>query len=352
MADLVNTGERLDSQSKWMEQYQKGIDLGTWNANKLMQKVGFEDDIETWESLEEDERAEVARLVAFFMDAEQEVADDARHLLGVVQSPYLDDNLEKEMFYATLAEEEAKHTQFFSAWITHVAEDAYPGGLGGDVSHTRQSGGHRLANLPQGYHDVLDRQNRQVRTAADTGEPNDVARAITTYNGDVEGVTARASYFARNKMMKEAPLPLLSKAFQFISTDEGRHITTGLTLLKELVEKEKAGEDPAYDGVQRTILQTARENLYGAGEVLFNSIEATGDPLGVEMETICARAKELHEQQYRDYLDLDCWDDEEWEDHWEDVLEHAGNKDYEADLRQKEQSFMKRQGKTASDGGQ
>src|SRR6056297_98058 len=117
---------RIDRESTYYELYQKSVELGTWDAEKLVQKVGFEEDREVWESLEDDEKEQWARIISYFIDGEHAVAQDARRIMATVSSPWFDRSIEKEMFASALALEEAKHTQFFDLYLSNVMVDKFP----------------------------------------------------------------------------------------------------------------------------------------------------------------------------------------------------------------------------------
>ena len=60
----------MDTGDKWYQLFQKGVELGTWNVEKLFDEIGFEQDRETWESLEADERNQIRYLLSGFLDGE------------------------------------------------------------------------------------------------------------------------------------------------------------------------------------------------------------------------------------------------------------------------------------------
>ncbi|MDY7081953.1 MAG: ribonucleotide-diphosphate reductase subunit beta, partial [Halobacteria archaeon] len=138
----------------------------------------------------------------------------------------------------------------------------------------------------------------------DGGDPTDLARATTTYHLNVEGTLARGGYFAKNQMMQEAPLRLLNKGFQFISTDEGRHITFGLELLKELLEKERAGE-PEYQGVSEVIWDQMNTDLDDIVNTAYFITDDVGDPLEVGLDDIILRGANLLYTMYVEELGIE-----------------------------------------------
>ncbi|MDY7083243.1 MAG: ribonucleotide-diphosphate reductase subunit beta, partial [Halobacteria archaeon] len=167
----VTTG-RIDTSNKWYELYQKGIELGTWDVEKLFDKVGVEEDIEVWNSMEREEKDQWARLIAAFVDLEQAVAEDGRRIIEQMSSPYLDNNIEKEMYASVFTMTEAKHTQFFDMYINTVMKDVFP-----QSSLDIRRGGHPLPRTSAcGMSELGDRQGAFMAAAADGGDPVDIAR--------------------------------------------------------------------------------------------------------------------------------------------------------------------------------
>ena len=318
----IETG-RIDRDSTWYDLYQKGIELGTWNVEKLFDTVGVEDDVEVWNSLEPEQKEEWARLIAMFLDLEQAVAEDGRRVIEIASSPYLDDNFEKEMYAAVFTMTEVKHTQFFDMYVNTVMADVFP-----HNSLDVRRGGHPLPRTAScGMSDLGDRQGALMALAAAGGDPVDIARAATAYHMSVEGIAARAGYSMKNELMAEAPLTLLNKGFQFVSTDEGRHVTHGLELLNELLEKERAGE-PEYQGVDKAIWEQALTDVRDILDTGFFISAASGDP--IEGGYVNERTAELWRGQYHEVLDLDHYDESALMDVFAESIERAENADYDA----------------------
>jgi len=344
-------GSRFDPGNKHYELYKKATNLGTWDPQKLAEKVPMEKDKEMWNSLDEDEKEEWARLVAFFMDGEHEVAQDAQGLLEMVGSPYLDHNGEKEAFMTTLAFEEAKHTEWFSFYLNAVMDDVYP-----ELGRGPRRGGLELPRTSAcGVGDLFERQGQLVsRAKSSQADPTDIAKCFTNYNGMVEGVLARGGYTLKNRLMKEAPLPALNQAFQLISTDEGRHITSGMDILKELLEKERAGE-PEYQGVDEAIWEQALVDLPDIVDTAVFIIEDTGDPLDVDLDLVLDRAAELFVAQFDEQLELESFDGDLCQQALEEVTEQKLAKvesgEYDTALQRHQARFDKINERVAADGG-
>jgi hypothetical protein len=316
---------RIDTANTWYELYQKGIELGTWDVEKLYETVGTEDDLEVWDGMEREEKEQWARLIAAFVDLEQAVAEDGRRIIAQMSSPYLDDNIEKEMYATVFAMTEAKHTQFFDRYINTVMADAF-----GRRSLDIRRGGHPLPRTAAcGMSALGDRQGALMAAAADGGSPVEIARAATTYHLGVEGIAARGGYFLKNRMMQETPLKLLNKGFQFVSTDEGRHVTHGLELLSELLEKERAGE-PEYQGVDRAIWEQALEDIPLIIDTTFFVTEAIDDPLDAGFDQLVQRGAELWEAQYDETLELESYDPTRFFEVVQEATEKYRDRDYDA----------------------
>lgn len=319
----IRTG-RIDSGSKYYELFQKSIELGTWNVENLVRKVGFEEDREVWNSLEEAEKEQWARIISYFIDGEHAVAADSRRIIQSMSSPYYDGNIEKEMYATTLAMTEMKHTQFFDIYIENVMNDVFPqfkldvrrGGM--NIPRTEACGASRL----------YERQGTLMAMAADGGDPVDLAKAATTYHLNVEGTLARGGYFAKNKMMKEAPLQLLNKGFQFISTDEGRHITFGQELMKELIEKEEVGKTE-YQGVKDAIWEQMLTDMDDMINTAYFVTDDIGDPLEVDLNDLIMRTSNLLYSMYIDTLGLDFGDGTRIMKEAQESLEKALDSDYD-----------------------
>ncbi|WP_336002692.1 ribonucleotide-diphosphate reductase subunit beta [Halorientalis halophila] len=297
--DAVETG-RVDTDSKWFELYQKGIELGTWDAGKLVEQMGVEEDKAVWASLEPEEKEQWARLIAAFVDLEHAVAEDGRRIIEQMGSPYLDESIEKEMYATVFAMTEAKHTQFFDMYINTVMDDVFP-----DTHLDIRRGGQPLPRTSAcGMSKLGERQGAKMALAANGGDPVDIARAATTYHMMVEGIAARGGYFLKNNMMAESPLPLLNKGFQFVSTDEGRHVTHGLELLSELLEKERAGI-PEYQGVDEAIWEESLACLPHVIDTAYFVSAAMDDPLGADFDGLIQRGMELWHAQFKETLDLE-----------------------------------------------
>lgn len=294
------TGQRVDTGSKWYTLFQKGVELGTWNVEKLFDEIGFEQDRESWEGLSPDERDQIRYLLSGFLDGEREVAGDAAtNLQRIMGAPCLEENTEKEMFMTMLTLTEHKHTQFLDIYMQEVMDDR------DNYNDLDPRRGTRIPVVQAtGLGEVFEHQGLLTAKAANTLDPVDIAKTATNYHLNVEGILARVGASAISRFPERANLPLLNYAFKFISTDEGRHITHGVELLKELVEKERAGE-PQFQGVERGIVETLYEDVPYMADFGYMFTDALSDPLGLDFNEVLMRGGNLIDGMYNETLGLD-----------------------------------------------
>lgn len=249
--ESLTYGDRFQSDDKFFQLYQKAVELGTWDPAKVIKQAPVEEDKAAWEEMSMNDMLNWSGIIGGFLDGEHEVAQDATKLVQMVDSPYVDNSTSKEAFFTTLQFEETKHTQFVSWYADNIVPDEVLPHTGKGV----RQGLTRVLPSDVGLLDLFDEQRDALNTAVYSREPQDIARAAAIYNLHVEGLFARGAFTRMKQLQSEETgitLPTWTSTFEFISTDEGRHITAGLQLVKELVEKEKAG-DPDYKGVGKTV---------------------------------------------------------------------------------------------------
>lgn len=361
MSSNVDFGERIDTDNKHYQLYQKGVELGTWDAEKLIEKVPAEKDKEMWESMSEEQQNQWARLVTAFMDGEHEVAQDGSRLIQMVESPYLDNTAEKAMFYADLSLEEAKHTQFCTWYAEEVVPDHIIPSTGNGDRYGDGRNPHFVGS--EGFENLFDRQAELLEKASrDDAGPIDIARATANYNCHVEGVIARGGYFIKNRWNKTTPMPAWNQGFQFISTDEGRHITAGTEILKELVGKEKEGKE-AYQGVQEAVwdqLLTDQRDIYDATIYFVDDPGApeNPDPLNADLDKVLSRFTNIYHDMYVESIGLETFDSAEFARNAGEAVEECQQKIKDGVYKERIQARMDEMDAfdspraTATDGGQ
>ncbi|MFP4632992.1 MAG: ribonucleotide-diphosphate reductase subunit beta [Halobacteriales archaeon] len=331
-------GNRLDTNSLWYGLYNKSIELGMWNPEALMDEIGFERDREIWEDLDDDEREQIRRILVAFLDGEFEVGDDAvHHLQTMMDAPCLDDNEMKQIYMTSFALTEHKHTQFLDIYIENVM-DGFD-----DYTELNPRSEARVPIIEAtGVGEVFEHQGELTAKAAETHDPVDIARAAACYHLDVEGILARTGFFAINKMSANAPLPLLNRGFKFISTDEGRHLTHGVRLLQELLEKERAGE-PGYEGVGDAIVEVLNEDTPPMAEFAYMITDSVDDPLEVGFGELLMRGGEFVEGMYNESLGLE-YDSMEYVESVRDRYQAIDDDAIQADLDELRRSYDVKRG--------
>lgn len=338
------SGQRVNTESKWYQLFQKGVELGTWNVEKLFDEIGFEQDKETWQSLEPDERAQIRYLLSGFLDGETEVAGDAAtNLSRAMGAPCLEENHEKEMYMTMLTLTEHKHTQFLDVYMDEVMTDQ------DNYNELDPRKGTRVPIVQAtGLGEVFEHQGLLTAKAAQTKDPVDIARAATNYHLNVEGILARVGSTAISRLPERANLPLLNYAFKFISTDEGRHITHGVELLKELLEKERAGE-PQYQGVEAGIVDTLYKDVPYMADFAYMYTDSVDDPLELDIDSTLMRGANLIDGMYNETLGCDV-DYMEVMDNVSDRYEKIWEWDLDERLEDQQTHYQKKRG-VAADGG-
>ena len=344
-AGSAYAGQRVNTGSKWYELFQKGVELGTWNVEKLFEEVGFEEDREVWAGLEQDERDQIRYLISGFLDGEREVAGDAAtNLHRMMDAPCLEDRTEKQMFVTMLTLTEHKHTQFLDVYMREVMDDR------DNFAELDPRSGTRIPIVEAtGLGNVFENQGLQTAKAAQTLDPVDIAKATTVYHLNVEGILARVGGFAVNRLSENAYLPLLNYGFKFISTDEGRHITHGVELLKELLEKERRG-DPAFQGVEDGIVDMLYQDAPYMADFAYMFTEAMGDPLEVDIDDVLMRGGTLIDGMYNETLGLDV-DYLAMINRIGDRYEEIEGTDLDALVSEQEAHYERKRGAVADGGG-
>jgi ribonucleoside-diphosphate reductase beta chain len=338
------TGQRVNTESKWYQLFQKGVELGTWNVEKLFDEIGFEQDRETWQSLEDDERAQIRYLLSGFLDGETEVAGDAAtNLSRVMGADCLEDSHEKEMYMTMLTLTEHKHTQFLDVYMNEVMTDQ------DNYNELDPRKGTRVPIVQAtGLGEVFEHQGLLTAKAAQTEDPVDIARAATNYHLNVEGILARVGSTAISRLPERANLPLLNYAFKFISTDEGRHITHGVELLKELLEKERAGE-PQFQGVEAGIVDTLYKDVPYMADFAYMYTDSVDDPLELDIDSTLMRGANLIDGMYNETLGCDV-DYMEVMDNVSERYEKIWEWDLDERLEDQQTHYQQKRG-IAADGG-
>ena len=225
---FLTTSSGLQRHIPPMRLYEKAKRLGIWNPSD----IDLAQDKADWQRLEPQEQDLLLRLTAMFQAGEEAVTLD---LLPLILAIAQEGRLEEELFLTTFLFEEAKHTDFFSRFLTEVVQ-ASP-----DLNHYHTENYHTVfyQALPQALQAL-----QQDRSASAQ------VRASVTYNMIVEGVLAETGYHAYFTVMQQNNiLPGVRQGIRLLQQDESRHIAYGIFLLSRLV----AADDSLWEVLEETM---------------------------------------------------------------------------------------------------
>lgn len=269
--DLGSAEDTLDRSAYKL--WRKALKAGTWNPID----IDLSADRTQYEQLDEPRRAYLERFCGAFYNAEENVARVFCPWIMAARTFW------QQAFLSTQLVEEYKHTDFFARYLDDVFGDRTP-----DKA---------LANP---VHDTLAERGENLLAALKAPDGDLTMRfveAVTHYMGIIEGVQANAGYqiflaiFARKGLLTG-----LSKGFQNIQRDEGRHVGFGLQVLRHY-----ARQDDRYarriGEMYETYLPLIR--LRYGGKILVNGTEYDPPPeeRGVE------RLEALYHRRLHDIFD-------------------------------------------------
>lgn len=197
-----------------MRLFEKAKRLGIWNPSD----IDLRRDRQHWLALAADEQDILLRLTAMFQAGEEAVTLD---LLPLIMTIAAEGRVEEEIYLTTFLFEEAKHTDFFSRFLTEVAA------VEGDLSRYHTPNYHDLfyRELPAALGALRDDQSAAAQV-----------RASVTYNMIVEGMLAETGYHAYFTVLERRDLmPGTRRGITLLKQDESRHIAYGIYLLSRLV---------------------------------------------------------------------------------------------------------------------
>ena len=214
---FVTTTRGLRRDLPPMRLFEKAKRLGIWNPSLL----DFSQDVRDWQKLTDVERDLILRLTALFQAGEEAVTLDLLPLIGAIAS---ENRIEEELFLTTFLWEEAKHTDFFSRFLSEVA------GWEGDLSHYHTASYHAI------FYQALPAAMGRLITDR---SPAAQAEASLTYNMIVEGVLAETGYHAFFSMLeRNNVMPGTREGIRLLKQDESRHIAYGVYLLARLIAED------------------------------------------------------------------------------------------------------------------
>jgi ribonucleoside-diphosphate reductase beta chain len=251
---FATTTHGLRRDAPAMRLYEKAKRLGIWNPSD----IDLHRDRADWLALADDERDILRRLTAMFQAGEEAVTLD---LLPLIMTIAAEGRIEEEMFLTTFLFEEAKHTDFFSRFLSEVAAsaaDVAPGDL------SRYHSDNYRAVFYHALPAVLGALQSDRSPAAQV-------RAAVTYNMLVEGMLAETGYHAYFTVLERTDLmPGTRRGIALLKQDESRHIAYGIYLLSRLV---------AEDAALWTVLEEQMNALLPAALGVIGDVFAAYDPV-------------------------------------------------------------------------
>jgi ribonucleoside-diphosphate reductase beta chain len=210
------TTRGLDRNSPPMRLFEKAKLFGIWNPTA----IDLEQDKVDWQRMGPDEQDIILRLTSLFQAGEEAVTLDLLPLMMAIAN---EGRIEEEMFLTTFLWEEAKHTDFFSRFLSEVVRNP------GDLSrfHTPSYTSVFYETLPQSL----------GRLQTDPSPQSQVVAAVT-YNMIVEGVLAETGYYSYYTALRNNNLmPGTCEGIDKLKQDESRHIAYGVYLISRLVSE-------------------------------------------------------------------------------------------------------------------
>ncbi len=273
MAFRTTSRGGLDRDSFPMQLYQKAKKLGVWDPAD----IDFSSDRKDWKTLVPDERDVLLRLIAMFQAGEEAVTLDLLPLIRVIAR---EGRIEEEMYLTTFLFEEAKHTEFFRAFLDEVA------GPRADLSEYHTPSYRRLfyEELPS----ALGALDRDASAAAQLS-------ASAIYNMIVEGTLAETGYQALYSVLDHRViLPGLREGTRLLQRDESRHIAYGVHLITRLI-REHPHTKPVFQNRMNELLPIATgviSELFAAYDPMPFDLKEE-DFLGFAMEQFAKRMRRI-----------------------------------------------------------
>ncbi len=267
----TTNGTGLNYQSPPMILWQKAKKYGIWNPADL----DFSQDAQDWQTLNDEEKKYISRLVSQFQAGEEAVTLD---LLPLIMTVAKEGRLEEEMFLTSFLWEEAKHVEGFNRFIHEVIQPQ------GDLSE------YLMPSYQKIFYEMLpDALNALLVDAS----PVNQARASVTYNMVVEGVLAETGYHSMFMLLTDHQImPGLSEFANKLKQDESRHVAYGVFLISRLVAEHGDEVWQAVEEQMHMVMQPAMsliEESYAEYEVI---------PFNVDPEFYKAYAQDQFEKRW------------------------------------------------------
>ncbi len=243
---FATTDRGLNRQLPAMRLYEKAKRLGIWNPSD----IDLSQDARDWVALSPEEQDLLLRLTAMFQAGEEAVTLD---LLPLIMAVAHDGRIEEEIYLTTFLFEEAKHTDFFSRFLSEVARQHTNGNMTDLSRYHTESYRHVF------YH-ALPQTLQSLQTDP---SPAALIRASVTYNMVVEGVLAETGYHGYFTVLdQERLMPGMRQGITLLKQDESRHIAYGVFLISRLL----AADDGLWPVVEQTMNELLPYALATVGE--------------------------------------------------------------------------------------
>jgi ribonucleoside-diphosphate reductase beta chain len=229
--ELKDSGEskNLIYYHKYFKSVSKGIDWNTFPM-KLYQlgkklfwdpaNIDFTKDVEDFRSLKEADKDRVLGVTSLFTAGEEAVARD---ILPLAHAMELLGKVEEVLYLNQFALEEAKHVEAFRRFLDSI-------GIESVEKYTIENEPYRKL-----FYEVLP--NDMWRLYYEP-TPENIVRAVTTYNMVVEGIAAEVGYFVWKIFCERFKiLPGMLRTVKYIATDESRHIAFGVYIIALMISE-------------------------------------------------------------------------------------------------------------------
>lgn len=220
----------------------------SWNPLDL----DYGRDVPDWERLTPEQQTGLAMITARFLAGEQEVTDE---LLPMLMAADALGRFDWVMYLSTFLLEEAKHSEFFARWHEAVLgivdpDEFLPYWI--DRKATSDPSGRWKVGEP--VYEGIPIYGAKLRDAVVGGDEADIKRAFvvfsTLYNVWVEGVLTMPSYeLVIDLCDLLGGLETLKQGYRLILSDEGRHITFGTSVCRELIAENRDLEQEVHDAI-------------------------------------------------------------------------------------------------------
>ncbi len=237
---------------KYERALRKTWDPGEWD---------YTQDRADFEKLTPEQQKGLLIITVRFLAGEQEVTDE---ILPMIYAAHMLGKYDWVMYLSTFMLEEARHSQFFAIWHDKVIDCVEPDELRPYwVDHEKMTDPSGRFTTGEPVYEGLPFYGQKLLEACHAGDLKEIekgfVRFVTLYNVWVEGVLTMPSYeIVIDTCDIWNALPTLRHGFKQIIADEGRHITFGTTVCRELIDA-----NPEYGDLVHEAIELYRGNAVG-----------------------------------------------------------------------------------------